>query len=92
MPHSGAGIASAQGRDPTNLPGGKIARVRFAPIATKFCGTAKWRDGPHPDCMQCSIIRSDRRRGQQGSRGRGSKRHGSHPGPKPVQEYRVQSW
>jgi len=47
---------------------------------------------PHrhfPRLMQRSIIRSDRRTRQQD--GRGSKRHGGHPGPKPVQEYRVQS-
>ena len=44
------------------------------------------------ELMQCSIIRSNRRRGQQGLRGRGRKRDGNHPGPKPVQKYRVQSW
>ena len=47
--------------------------------------------------MQRSLIRSDRRR-DQGWRGRagvaayGGKRHVGHPGPKPVQAYRVQSW
>ena len=29
------------GREPINLPGGRLARVRYAPIATKFRSEAK---------------------------------------------------
>lgn len=29
------------GREPINLPGGRLARVRYAPIATKFRSAAK---------------------------------------------------
>ena len=29
------------GREPINLPGGRVVRVRYAPIATKFRGAAK---------------------------------------------------
>jgi len=42
-------IASAQcldihvgpGREPINLPGGRLAKVRYAPMATKFCNAAE---------------------------------------------------
>jgi hypothetical protein len=28
------------GREPINLPGGRLAEVRYAPVATKFCDDA----------------------------------------------------
>jgi hypothetical protein len=34
-------LASAQGREPINLPGGRLAKVRYAPIAIKFRSAAK---------------------------------------------------
>ena len=34
------------GREPINLPGSRLARVRNAPIATKFRSAAKRREGP----------------------------------------------
>jgi hypothetical protein len=34
------------GREPINLPGSRLARVRYAPIATKFRSAAKRREGP----------------------------------------------
>jgi hypothetical protein len=34
------------GREPINLQGVRLARVRYAPIATKFRSAAKCRDGP----------------------------------------------
>jgi hypothetical protein len=33
------------GREPINLQGARLARVRYAPIATKFCSAGKCRDG-----------------------------------------------
>ena len=33
------------GHEPINLPGGRLARVRYAPIAIKFRSAAKCRDG-----------------------------------------------
>ena len=35
------------GREPINLEGVRLARVRYAPIATKFRSAGKRRDGPH---------------------------------------------
>ena len=35
------GEAELLGREPINLPGGRLARVRYTPIATKFCIAAK---------------------------------------------------
>ncbi len=29
------------GREPINLPSGRIVRVRYAPVATKFSGAAE---------------------------------------------------
>jgi hypothetical protein len=34
-------IAANLGREPINLPGGRLARVRYTPIATKFRRAAK---------------------------------------------------
>jgi hypothetical protein len=34
-------LAMSSGRELINLPGGWLARVRYAPIATKFRSTAK---------------------------------------------------
>ena len=31
------------GREPINLPGGRLAKIRYAPIATKFRSAAKCR-------------------------------------------------
>ncbi len=47
------------GREPINLPGGRFARVRYAPIAIKFRSAAKWRDVPNADinCRDC-VVRS----------------------------------
>jgi hypothetical protein len=51
------------GREPINLPGGRLAEVRYAPIATKFCDAAKCRDGPTADIQLTTPSASDRRRG-----------------------------
>ena len=52
---------------------------------------------PHPDsCSAASFGQISRRdqgwRGRAGVAAYGGKRHVGHPGPKPVQAYRVQSW
>ena len=42
VPGVGPGDMPGQlGREPINLPGGRLARVRYAPIATKFCSATK---------------------------------------------------
>jgi hypothetical protein len=40
------------GRGPINLQGVRLARVRYAPIATKFRSVGKCRDVPLPDVMR----------------------------------------
>jgi hypothetical protein len=47
------------GREPINPPGGRLARVRYAPIATKFCSAAKmtrWAIRRHPRSFAMTVI------------------------------------
>jgi hypothetical protein len=43
-------IAAILGREPINLPSGRLAGVRYSPIATKFPSAVKRRDGHEPPC------------------------------------------
>jgi hypothetical protein len=47
------------GREPINLQGVRLARVRYAPIMTKLRNAAKCRDGPKADsCTAAKVLHS----------------------------------
>ena len=48
------------GREPINLQGVRLARVRYAPITTKLRSAAKCRDGPNSEVARFLILLQSR--------------------------------
>ena len=56
-------VAAMLGREPISLLGGRLARVRYAPTATKFRNAAKSRNAPQPNSRAAANLNAQQQLG-----------------------------